>query len=123
MGCAQLFSASFQKAHRTESGCEKRTSSDQTEFLVPPPHFPFPAPPPDCVCRACGLRRRDPHTGPALWLGAGVVQRERSSAHGTHSVEDGVVLRFTVSQAELPSDFPSLPGPFHRVESSSPPGW
>lgn len=98
---------------------ERPQTKPSSWFLRPTSHFL----PPNCVCRACGLQRRDPHTGPALWLGAGVVQRERSSAHGTHSAEDGVVLRFAVSQAELPSDFPSLPGPFRRVESLSPPGW
>ena len=45
-------------------------SSDQTELLVAPPRFPLPAP--DCVRRACGLRRRNPYPGLGRrWSGPG----------------------------------------------------
>lgn len=84
-------------------------------FLRPTSHFL----PPDCVCRACGLWRRDPHPGPVLWLSATDRMSWDEVNTGTAWAPGSPFPR----ERELQSDFPCLPGPIRKVETSSPPGW
>lgn len=78
----------FGRRALTESGCEKRMSSDQAELLAPLPQFPLPAPR-RCVCRGCGLWRRDPHAGPVLWSCHRQVGREGSVPGGNTASRAG----------------------------------